>query len=219
MRIVIAASRRLGYFLVRSFCSKGHDVTLVNASKETCTFLARKLACLVICGDPTDPAVLEDAGIYRAEAFLGALDRDEDNLVACQVASNKFGVGRALAVVSDPDNVRSFTVLGIEAFSATEVVVSLVEQRTSFDTVTYLSSLAEGRISVAEIVLPPNSPAAGRKLRDTALPPNALVASIVRGDELVVPRGETVLMEGDKLTLLSAPADLGLTIRALDGGR
>ncbi len=219
MRVVIAGEGRTVFFLARAFLAKGHSVSTVSRAREESVELARRLRVLPVHGDPSDPEVLEQAGTAEAAAVLAAGSRDSDNLVVCQLARGRFGVPRTLAVVNDPENEEVFRKLGVEAMSTSRTLVSLVEQRTELEEILNMFPAAGGRVILTELVLPPESPAAGRPLRSVALPEDSLVVTVIRGGEVAVARGGTVLRAGDRLLVASLPEHLGAAVRALTGER
>ena len=206
------------YFLTRLFAARGYQVTVIDPNPDEARLLSRRVDATVIVGDASDPIVLEDAGARRADVFLALAAYDPDNLVTCQVAQKLFGVPRTMALVNDPDNEGTFGKLGIDlVFSATRVIGSLIEEQTVFDEIVHLFPVAEGRLNVTELVLSKEAPAAGRTLRELALPGDSLVAAVIRGPDVVVPGGETRLEVGDRLLLIALPAVEEVALRMLAG--
>ncbi len=217
MKILIIGGGRTVSFLCDSFVSKGHCVTLINRDPAECQRLALVLSALVICGDGSDPGVLEEAGARGADAVFALTPHDPDNLIACQAAAIGFGVTRVVALANDPENVEVFEKLGVSAFSTTRIIGSLVEQRTSLDWITNLLPIVEGRVNVTEIVLEASAPAAGKRLRDLTMPDNSLIAVVMRDGTPMVPRGNSDLKAGDRLVLITLPENHGTVLRMLAG--
>jgi len=205
LRVLLAAEGQLAYFLGRSLVARGARVTVIHPDREECVALARRLEASVIHGDPTDPRVLDEAGAGGADLVLALTAADERNLAICQHARRRFGVARALAGVSDPENEDVFRRLGIDAFSPIRFVTCLVEQRADFGSIASLMPVASGAVNVADVRLAPDAPACGAKIRDLDLPPGALVGCILRGDRPVVPGGDTELTAGDHLLVIATP--------------
>lgn len=217
MKVIIVGGGRTLYFLCRNFTAKGYEVVIVNRNREECVQLARQLSATVICGDGSDAGILRDAGAMGADAVLAITPNDQDNLVICQLASLQFGVPRAVALANDPENAEIFDKLGVSAFSATHIISSLIEQRASLEQITNLIPVGEGRVNVTELILRPDSPVAGKFLRDIALPENALVGVVIRNGQPIVPRGASQLLEGDRIVLLTLPENHGSVLRAFTG--
>jgi trk system potassium uptake protein TrkA len=218
MNILLAGGGKAIYFLARQFTSKGYDVTIINRDPVEAKWLSEQVRALVILGDGSDPAILEEAGARRAEVMLALTPHDQDNLVACQLARQMYGVPRTIALVNDPENETIFTQLGISvAFSAIHLIASLIEQKVGFEDVTNLIPAAEGRVNMTQVTLRPDAPAVGKSLQELKLPVNSLVACIVRDGQVIVPGGASQLQIADRLILVSLPESQGETLRALLG--
>jgi len=217
MKVLIVGGGKPVYFLCRTFLAKGHEVVLINASRDECVQLARRLKVTVIHGDGSDPTILEEAGAHGADAILAVTPNDQDNLAVCQLGSMEYGVPRAVALVNDPDNEQVFQKLGVTAFSGTRTIASMIEQRTALDEITNLIPVGEGKVNITELKLPTDSPVVGRTLRELSLPADSLIAVVLRNGEAVVPRGDTTLRPGDRIVLITLPANHGPVIRAITG--
>lgn len=217
MKMLIVGEGRLVFFVGRAFTAKGHQTVIIDRDGEECVRLARQMKATVVNGDGADPEVLREAGAIGAEAVLALTPRDQDNLVICQIATHEFGVPRTLALADDPDNVRVFDTLGVPAFSTTDIVSSLIEQRAALDQVTRLLPVGAGRVIVTELVLDGESPVVGRPLREIALPRDALIAVVIRDDAAMVPGGATRLLPRDRIVVITLPDNHGPVLRALTG--
>ena len=219
MKVLIVGGGKTLYFLCRNFAAKGYEVVIVNRDKEECVQLARQLSATVVFGDGSDVRILKEAGAMRADAVLAITPNDQDNLVICQLASLRFGVPRTVALVNDPDNAEVFNKLGVSAFSTTQIVGSLIEQRASLEQIINLLPVGEGRVNVTEIILDADSPVSGKRLKDISLPQNALVAVIIRDNQPIVPRGANELLAGDRVVLITLPENHGPVLKAITGER
>jgi trk system potassium uptake protein TrkA len=218
MNILIVGGGKLVYFLSRTFLSKGYRVVLVNRDRAECVWLARHLKATVVYGDGSSPQILEEAQAEGVDAVLAVTPNDEDNLAICQLASLRFGVARTLALVNDPDNEEIFRRLGVAAaFSTTRLLSSLIEQKTAFEDITALTSLGEGKVNVTEIVLREDAPVVGRALADIGLPPDSLIAGILRAEQPIIPRGSTRLQARDHLIVITLPENHGRVLKMLAG--
>jgi trk system potassium uptake protein TrkA len=216
LRILVVADERSSYFLSRRLIAAGHKVVIVNESERVCLSLARRLRADVVHGDATDPRVLEEAGTGSVDAVMALTQVDARNLAICQQARVRFRVPRALAVANDPDNEDVFRKLGVEiAFSPIRVLATMIEQRAMFAEITELIPVADGRIHLTELRLPSGSPAVGRRLRDAGIPAGAVVAYVLRDDQPLVPHGDTELLAGDRLMLVTLPGSHEPAVRAL----
>lgn len=203
MRVILIGEDKLAYFLGKHFVAKEYSLTLVTPNRDEALAFSHKLHATVLCGDGSEPAVLEDAGAYRADVLLALTDQDEDNLVACQIAQKRFGVPRTIALVNDPENQAVFQRLGVSVvFSATEILGHLIEQQTDYKDIKALMPVADGDVHLAEITLQPSSPAVGKSLKDLDLQ-EAIIACIVRQGAFIIPKGWSHLQAGDRLIVIS----------------
>ena len=217
MKVLIVGGGKTLYFLCRNFTAKGYEVVIINRDQEECVQLARRLSATVVCGDGSDARILEEAGAMGADAVLAITANDQDNLVICQLAALQYGVPRTIALANDPDNAEIFEKLGVSAFSTTNIVSSLIEQRASLEQITNLLPVGEGRVNVTEIILDAGFPVAGKLLKDIDLPENALVAVVIRNNQPIVPRGSSQLLAGDRVVLITLPENHGPVLKAFTG--
>lgn len=218
MRVIIVGGGKVVYFLGKLFVSSGHTVSVINRNAEDSAEIARQLQALVIAGDGSDPRRLEEAQAMRAEAVIAVTPSDADNLVISQIAKHRFGVQRTLALVNDPENAELFKRLGITSvFNQTKMISSLIQQEISLQDVINLVPIKEGKVNAAEITIMAGHPCVGKTLSALSLPKDTLLPVIIRGESVIIPRGDTMLLVGDKAILISTPEEQGPAIRALTG--
>ena len=219
MRIMIVGGGAESVYLVRSFTERGHEVVIVNRDPEECLKISSLTTAIVVLGDGTIPKILEDARISTMDRLLTITPRDEDNYVICRIAKLRYKVEEVFAVVHDPANESVFRELGIgSTFSITAIVSSLIEQRSVSQAIRSLQPLADGKVAVTEIVLPQKARSIGKALKEIRFPENVLIVTVLRDEEVLIPNGETVLTEGDKLSFVSMPEGYERTLEALVGG-
>ncbi|MDY6936851.1 MAG: NAD-binding protein [Cyanobacteriota bacterium] len=218
MRIILIGSGKLIYFLARQFASKSYQMTIINSDADDAKLLASKVKATVLVGDGSDPARLEEAQAYRADALLALTPEDQDNLVACQIAQKRFSVAQTVALVNDPNNREVFEKLGVTvAFSATETIANSLKQQTEIEEIRNLVPVAEGQVSVSEVTLLDDSPVVGKTIVDLDPPDGTLVACIVRGDTVFVPKAWTQLEAGDRLVIIAQAEYYGALMRKITG--
>ena len=218
MKVILMGQGKLLYFLAKQFISKGYHLTIINQDLAEATTLSRQLKATVMVGDGSNPLVLKEAGAYQADVFLSLTSKDQDNLVACQIAQKRYGVPRIIALVNDPEHQQIFEQLGITvAFSPIELLANLIEQQTDFEELKNLIPVAEGRVTMAEISLKQDSPALGKTLQELELPRGTLIGCILREGKVIVPSGSTSLEVADRLIVLCQPKHYDQFLRTLTG--
>jgi trk system potassium uptake protein TrkA len=204
MNIVIVGGGKVGYFLAKKLHQDKHKVALIEKDKATCEDIANELKILVINGDGCDPKSLEQAGVSRADVLVAVTGEDEDNFIICQLAKEKFNVSRTVSRINDPRNERMFCELGVDIpINVTGITAKIIEEEVSFADFVTLMSFKRGKLSIVRVDLSEDSPVVNKKLQDIELPEDSVLVSIIRKDEVIVPKGHTVLLPGDDIIALT----------------
>ncbi|HEX8089012.1 MAG TPA: NAD-binding protein [Blastocatellia bacterium] len=201
--ILIAGGGKVGVNLARELYENGHEVAVIERDNARAAALVNKLDCPVFIGDSSTHNVLETAGATRARVFVAATGSDQDNLIACQVAKKVFGVPKTIARASNPKNEEVMARLGVDStVSSTAIIEQVIERELPTVRIKTLLSLQSGAFQILEYPLDAYSPATNHLLRDIDLPLESNLIAILRGNTTVVPRGETMLSEGDIVVAL-----------------
>ena len=128
MYVIITGAGKVGWNLARELIAKDREVTLIESDHARYRVVEEELEHAVQYGDATELWVLERAGIQRADLVIAVTGDDEDNILICQVAKEKYGVQRIVARVNNPRNLQHFRLLGVQpAVSATDLILRLIE--------------------------------------------------------------------------------------------
>ena len=173
MYIVIVGAGKVGYFLAKRLCQGRHTVSIIEKDKGLCEEIAKQLEALVISGDGCDPRIMEEAGVSRADVLAAVTGDDEDNLIICQLAKERFKVQRTVARVNNPDNEHTFAELGIDVpIDSTKIIAKIIEEEASFSDFVNLMSFKRGKLAIVRVDLPEDSPVLNKKIQDIQLPPD-----------------------------------------------
>lgn len=207
MYVVIAGGGRIGRYIARDLVTKHHEVTIIERERGGCEQLVAEYDVLVIEGDACDVRYQQQAHVDRADVFIATTHEDDENLVACQLAKVEFRVPRAIARVNIPNNVEIFTKLGIEAVSSTRVISEMLEKEFSVGEVVHLLSFRGGKVSLVQVRIPADAEHAPppRFVADLDLPYEAVLVAIFRGEQTIIPRGNTEVRAGDEVVALTTP--------------
>jgi trk system potassium uptake protein TrkA len=203
---IIVGGGKVGRGLARELIAKEHEVTLIEASRERYLSMEEEFEHAVQYGDATELWVLERSGIQRADLVIAVTGDDEDNMLVCQVAKEKYLVERIIARVNNPRNLQHFKLLGIQpAVSATDLILRLIEHEVPRYGLVHLLDLPEERLEIIELVVSEDAPAAGSLVSELGLPEGALVISVLRGGSGFVPKADTVVEAGDEVLVVLDP--------------
>ena len=204
MRVCIVGGGKVGYYLSKTLMEHGHEPIIIEIDERTCSQLADSLDFPVIHGDGTLVEMLEIAKVDGCQALIGVTGKDEANLIACQLAKKVFGVKKTVARVNNPKNAPVLKELGVDiAVSSTDNIARLIEREVETDAIHHLMSIAGGDASLTEVLLPVDFKFSGRTLAELEIPHEVVIVFLTRGQELIIPRGNTVLLGGDKVVCVA----------------
>lgn len=208
MYIVIVGGGKIGYYLTKTLLPNKHKITIIETDKELCKKIANELSIPVINGDGSNIDYLSEVNVQKADVFIAVTGRDEDNLIACQLAKKNYGVKRTIARVNNPKNIKVFEQLGVDmAVSSTSIIADLIEQEVDYAGMKPLMKLKNGKIVLSEILVKKESPACNKSLKDINIPGNCVLVSVIRDEEVIIPNGFTVLNDGDYIIAVSSQED------------
>ncbi len=206
MYVIIAGAGKVGWNLARELIEKGHEVTLLENDRRRYLVVEQELEHAVQYGDASELWVLERAGIQRADLVIAVTGDDEDNILICQMARDKYDVERIVARVNNPRNLDHFKELGIEpAVSATDLILRLIEHEVPQYGLVHLLDLAGDRLEIIELIVHEESPVAGHRVGDVDMPDGSLIISVLREGGGFVPQGDTVIEAGDEVLVVLDP--------------
>jgi trk system potassium uptake protein len=161
----------------------------------------------VLLGDATEIYVLERAGIARPPDLVAALTGDdEDNLIICQLAKEKYGVQKVIARVNDPRNQAHFDLLGISpTVSATRGLMALIEHEVPEHDLVHLLELRKENLEIVEVQIDQGAPAAGKRVETLDLPEGSRLISVMRNGRSEIAVGATELQPGDQVLAILQP--------------
>jgi len=204
MYIIIVGGGKVGYHLTKFLRSQGQEVMLIENDQAKFASLADELGDSVLFGDGSTMETLKEAGANRADVVVAVTGHDEDNLVACQLTKMLFICPRTIARVNNPVYEDVFSGLGVDVtVSATKILNAIIqEQVKAEDMLIPLLSLRGGDVEIMELEISSSSPVANKMIKDLELPKGSLFVSILRGDEVLIPRGDMKVLEEDQVIVL-----------------
>ncbi len=206
MYVIIAGGGKVGWNLARELIAKNHEVTLVEGDRGRYLTVEQELEHAIQYGDATELWVLERAGIQRADLVIAVTGDDEDNLLICQIAKDKYLCDRIIARVNNPRNRQYFELLGIQpVVSATDLILRLIEHEVPSYGLVHLLDLRDEQLEIIEIEVDDDAAAAGRRVQDVDLPDGVLIISVLRDGKGFVPNADTVIDSGDEVLLVLDP--------------
>ncbi|WP_304206515.1 potassium channel family protein [Peptostreptococcus russellii] len=218
--IILIGGKNKAKSLSISLMEQGYRVTVVNKDYNDCLELAEVNKLNVIHGDGTKPYILDEADADEADMVIALTPKDEDNLVACQLCKKKFGVKKAVSLVSDPRKTDFFYKMFIDnTICAISEVTRVIEQNAFIEEMTSVVSIADGRIKIIQIKIDNGDCSVNKKLWELEFPRDTIVACIMRGQDTIIPRGDTRIISGDIAVAISSHHDESEIIKELKGSQ
>jgi trk system potassium uptake protein TrkA len=200
---IIVGAGKVGRNLARELIAKGHEVTVIESSRSCYLAIEDEFEHAAQYGDATELWVLERSGIQRADLVVAVTGDDEDNMLVCQVAKEKYLCDRIIARVNNPRNHDHFRLLGIQpAVSATDLILRLIEHEVPRYGLVHLLALEEERLEIIELEVTEDASVVGSRVSDIPLPEGSLVISVLRAGAGFVPRPDTVIEAGDEVLIV-----------------
>lgn len=206
MRVVIVGGGKLGAELAARLLERGSAVILIEQQEERARRLSDLTGALVLTGDGTDMRRLESIDLRNTDVFVAVTGIDEDNLVACQLATAAFGVRRVLARMNDPRNRTAFRALGVPTVNVTDEMTDMIERSLELSDHIARSLPDRGDLVTAGIIVPDGFPPTS--VTKLGLPPSTIVVSVTRGDTVAVPDGTTEVEAEDRLLFVTQSASI-----------
>jgi trk system potassium uptake protein TrkA len=204
---IVAGGGKVGANVARSLLRMGHEVTLIEQRSDRFAKLEEEFEHQVHLGDSTEIYVLEQAGVARPpDLVIAVTGDDEDNMVICQLAREKFGVEKVIARVNDPRNQTYFDLLGISpTVCATAGILGLVEHEVPEHDVIHLLQLRKENLEIVEMMIDKDSPSVGKRVDRLRLPEGARLISVMRNGAAEIADSETELQAGDQVLAILEP--------------
>jgi trk system potassium uptake protein TrkA len=208
MRVIIVGAGEVGSSIAESLADT-HDVVVIDIDGERVEALTYSHDVLPMQGDGTDLDVLDEAGIGEADMLIASTDDDETNIVTCgaaKVAGDAFTIARVKSPKYLTAWQRARSAFGVDFMVcsdllAAETIVSLAGLPTAQDVDTF----ADGLVQMTEFEIPAESPVANQTVAEADRFDSLTFAAIIRGEDVVIPRGDTVIQGGDDIVAIGSP--------------
>lgn len=210
MYVIVVGAGKVGYYLAKTLLMEDHEVLLIERDIAKVEYYTERLGAVVIRGDGAEASVLEQAGAARADVVVAVTGEDEDNLVVCQVAKNRFKVGRTIARVNNPKNEQLFRLLGVDVtVSQTNFILNLIGQAIPERSFIHLMNLRHAGLAIVEATISERSPVVDVAIENLNLPVSCAIAAIARGMEVIVPNPQTIIEVGDEIIAITHLSEEG----------
>lgn len=217
--VVIAGAGETGLFLAEQLERRGHDVTILEISRERAIYAGERLRkTMVLRGDATEINTLREERVGSADYYIAAMGDDENNIMSSLLAK-ELGTPKVACLIDRPDYTRIVQKMGVDdVISPRIVVANRVLAMVKRGRIRSVTLLEEGALEISEYQALSTSPIVGRPLRDVDMPKDALIGAMLQGNEVVIPRGDHVIRPGS-IVIGVATAEASERLDALFAGQ
>jgi trk/ktr system potassium uptake protein len=211
MKIIVIGAGEVGYHIAERLSHESQEVAVIERNPEVCRRVQESLGLRTIEADGSSPGALEEAGVRDAAMVIAVADVDEVNIVACAIA-HQYGVATKIARVRTIELgahpiLAGGKVLGIDLLiNPNRVVANEIVRVLKTTGAAEVADFADGRVQLLGVKIGPRAPVVNRRLRDLRSVQSSapfLVVGIARGEQLIVPTGETAIAADDHLYVVT----------------
>jgi trk system potassium uptake protein len=210
MRVIVLGAGNVGRAVVDALHDE-HELTVIDTDAERLSALADRYDVRTVEGNGTTKGIMRDAGVEDAGLLIACSPREDANLVSAMLA-RKLSRARVIVRTSSPEY--------LEAWREREIDVDFMVS-SELETANAISGLigipaarqtdvfADGKVQIVEFDVPQDTgpgPVISRPLREAEIPADSKVVAVIRGDELLLPRGSESIEPGDRIVIIAAPA-------------
>ncbi len=214
MKAILVGAGGISRELLRRL-SEMWQVVVVDPSPGRLELASGLRSFETIVGDGSSRVVLLRANLADVDALVAASNDDDVNLEACRLALGA-GLARVVAVAADPERLPDYREMGVAAISPDGLAARRLELRLENRRVSS-TAIAGGKAEVIEFRIAHDSPVRGKALKDLH-PYCFIVGSVLRDDQVIIPHGDTVLEEGDVVTVVGAGTEFAEIVKTFTSG-
>lgn len=183
-----------------------YSVTIIEESKKRCQFLNEELNnVLVIKGQYTNIDLLQEEGLDRMDAFIALTRNSETNIISCLTARN-HGVFKTIAQVENKEYIHISQNIGVDTLINKKLLAAnAIFQHVRKGNIEAITSLHGVDAEIIEYNILRTNQLTKKKVKDLHFPEKALIGGVIRGEETLIPNGETQLQLGDKVIVMAMP--------------
>ena len=221
MKIVVIGAGRMGLTVAVRLSDEGHDVTVVDTNDERLEEISNSADVMTLHGNGSDYTVLTEAGVSDADVLIAVTSNDAVNMLCC-LTGKKLGVSNAVARVRTMEYYRQMVFLkdelGLSLVLNPELATAAeISRILRFPSAANVESFAKGRAEMVQFTVAADSPLCGMRLMKLGdrFGSGILICAVEHSGSVIIPKGDYMLMAGDVLHVVGAPANMSAFFKSL----
>ena len=208
-KVMIIGGGKTGFYLASKLADFGISVKLIEKDKQRCYYLSTQLDdVMILCGDATDGTFLDEENIDDMDAVVTATGFDEENLLLALLAKQR-GIEDVISKISHDGYKELIESMGVDmALNPLDIITSTILRYIQGDKLVISSLLIQGQAEIMEIIATDEMKIINKTLKDLYLPDGVLITAIHRGNQVIIPKGDTKIRVDDRVTIFCLLTDL-----------
>lgn len=214
MKIIIVGIGKLGEYLAIKLVEEGHEVTLIDIDFKDNQALLNNVDLTYICGSGLDANILLEADIENTDILISVMEKDEQNAMCC-LLGKKLGAKHTIARIRTPEYTNSVSILKEELGLSMVINPELLTARhigniLSIPSILDVTMFFKGRIEMISLKVKEKNKLIGYTIANLSrkINGNLIICAIERNNEIIIPKGNTKVGEGDKIYVTGTPHDI-----------
>ena len=210
MKVIIVGGGQVGSYLASLLLSNGHEIRVIEHREDVFNKIQKELPQdSLLFGNGSDPELLEEAGIASADVVAAVTGADEVNLVVSTLAKMEFGIPRVVARVNNPKNAWLYNSgMGVDVgINQADLMAHFVVEEMNLQDMFTLLRLGRGDYSIVQMKVGKEAKATNHMLKELSIPEAAVLIAITREETLLIPKGDTQILEDDEILVFTDEAN------------
>lgn len=204
LRAIIVGGDYSADYIIKAFARNHVPTIVVNENKDVAKYLSKHNHISVFCSPTNKLFTYKDLGIDNYDLVVALENDDVKNYIIITLLKNHFNVKRAICTIQNPDNVEIFRMLGIDTpISSSHLLAQRILNDSNIESVMKTLSLENDQIVITEITLKSSYQIVDKAIKDIGFPEAGNISCIYRSPKVIIPNGNTILHEGDRLVVCS----------------
>ncbi|HCI54200.1 MAG TPA: Trk system potassium transporter TrkA [Gallionella sp.] len=224
MKILILGAGQVGSTVAESLVSEANDITVVDSDSGKLALLQERLDLRTLVGNASHPSVLEQAGIADTDMLLAVTQSDEVNMVACKLAASLYNTPTRIARIRSADFLARPELFNKDNFCVDfsicpeQILTDYISKLIEFPEALQVLRFSQGKASLVAVRAFKGGPLVGQPLsflHEHMPHVDTRVAAIFRKDSPLIPKGDTVVEDGDEIFFIAATKNIRTVLKEM----